>query len=106
MIEEGDVVILKSGDKSAFEKIDKVVHNEYMGRTPGKKSKTGREVIERMRNEGKIRGKGRKTQFKANDSNWYPLREAEMSHRTDAVTWWNKKGRFSVENQKELETLC
>ncbi|XAM44034.1 hypothetical protein TPDSL_05310 [Terrisporobacter petrolearius] len=69
MFEEGDVVILKSGDKSAFEKIDKVVHNEYMGRTPGKKSKTGRNVIERMRNEGKVRGEGRKTEFKASNGN-------------------------------------
>ena len=30
MIEEGDVVVLQSGDKSAVEKIDKVVHNELI----------------------------------------------------------------------------
>ncbi|UPA30832.1 hypothetical protein L0P85_01450 [Terrisporobacter glycolicus] len=79
---------------------------KYMGRTPGIKSKTGRNVIERMRNEGKVRGKGRKAEFKASNGNWYPLREADMSHRTDAVTWWNKKVDFLGQNQKELETLC
>ncbi|WP_316719939.1 polymorphic toxin-type HINT domain-containing protein [Terrisporobacter petrolearius] len=30
MIEEGDVVVLQSGDKSTVEKIDKVVHNELI----------------------------------------------------------------------------
>jgi len=30
MIEEGDVVVLQSGDKSKVEKIDKVVHNELI----------------------------------------------------------------------------
>ena len=30
MVEEGDVVVLQSGDKSTVEKIDKVVHNELI----------------------------------------------------------------------------
>ena len=30
MIEEGDKVVLQSGDKSTVEKIDKVVHNELI----------------------------------------------------------------------------
>ena len=30
MIEEEDVVVLQSGDKSTVEKIDKVVHNELI----------------------------------------------------------------------------
>jgi len=105
MIEEGDVVVLQSGDKSTVEKIDKVVHNEYMGRTPGKKSKTGRNVIERMRNEGKVRGKGKDIKFKASNGEWYPLKEADMSHRTDAVTWWNKKGRFSGAKSKRVRNF-
>lgn len=77
----------------------------YMGRTLGKKSMTGRNVIERMRNEGKIRGECRKTEFKALNGNWYPLREAGMSHRTDAVRWWNKKGRFSGAKSKRVRKL-
>jgi len=31
---------------------------EYLGRTPGKSSRTGRKVIENMRDEGRIRGRG------------------------------------------------
>ncbi|NUL38953.1 RHS domain-containing protein [Kosakonia sacchari] len=68
--------------------------NNYLGRTPGKKSRTGREVIERMRNEGKIQDVAGETYFQASDSNWYPLREADMSHTVDAVTWWNETGRY------------
>ena len=42
----------------------KSLRKQYMGKTPSKNSKTGREVIERMRKEGKIRTMGGKTQFK------------------------------------------
>ena len=73
-----------------------------MGATPGKSSKTGREVIERMRTEGKIRGSGDKIQFQASDGEWYPIAEADMSHTTDAVTWWNKTGRYSGEKSEEV----
>ena len=65
---------------------------EYMGKTPGKKSKTGREVIERMRGEGKIRDTSGGMEFKAGDGKWYPIKDADMAHTTDAVSWWNKGG--------------
>ncbi|MCK7431186.1 RHS repeat-associated core domain-containing protein, partial [Enterobacter chengduensis] len=67
--------------------------NDYLGRTPGKNSRTGREVIARMRDEGKIRGYGSRTTFQDSKGNWHPLSEADMSHKTDAVTWWNNIGR-------------
>jgi RHS repeat-associated protein len=66
---------------------------QYMGRTPGKSSRTGQDVISRMRSEGNIRGSGAAAQFRASDGNWYPLREADMAHRIDAVSWWNNTGR-------------
>lgn len=67
---------------------------DYLGRTPGKKSKTGRDVIERMRAEDKVRGYGSRTIFKDSKGQWHPLSEADMSHKTDAVTWWNNTGRY------------
>lgn len=67
---------------------------DNLGRTPGKNSRTGREVIARMRSNGDVIDVNGQTIFKASDGNWYPLREADMSHITDAVTWWNKTGRF------------
>ncbi|EPQ8461400.1 RHS repeat-associated core domain-containing protein, partial [Escherichia coli] len=67
---------------------------DFLGRTPGKNSRTGREVIARMRNDGKIRGTGSRMEFKDSEGVWHPLSEADMSHKTDAVTWWNNTGRF------------
>jgi len=70
------------------------LRNEYMGSTPGKKSRTGREVIERMTDEGKIREDfDGNMEFLAGDNKWYPIDQADMAHRTDAVTWWNETGR-------------
>jgi hypothetical protein len=31
--------------------------------------------------------------FKASDGEWYPMKLGDMSHTTDAVTWWNSTGR-------------
>ncbi|WP_031598992.1 RHS repeat-associated core domain-containing protein, partial [Pseudomonas savastanoi] len=67
---------------------------DYVGRTPGKNSKTGRTVIENMRKEGKIRGEGARMRFKSKDEKWYPIKEADMAHKTDAVTYWNTKGGY------------
>lgn len=65
----------------------------YVGRTPSKTSKTGREVIKRMIGENKIRVVRGKMEFKASDNHYYAIKYADMSHRHDAVTWWNKTGR-------------
>jgi RHS repeat-associated protein len=68
----------------------------YLGRTPGKGSRTGLEVQERMRAEGTLRDNlvTGKTEYQASDKNWYELPTADMAHRVDAVKYWNTVGRF------------
>lgn len=77
---------------------------KYLGRTPGKASKTGREVFDRMMKEGNARiTKNGKKMFKdATDGKWRDIAEADMGHLTDAVTWWNKKGRKLGAKSKEV----
>ncbi|MCG9771357.1 HNH/ENDO VII family nuclease [Pseudoalteromonas piscicida] len=76
---------------------------KYLGKTPSKTSRTGKEVIARMRKEGKIRDKFGKTQFKDSKGNWHPLSQADMAHDpTDAVRWWNTKGRQYGAKSKEV----
>ncbi|TCT85247.1 RHS repeat-associated protein [Gibbsiella quercinecans] len=77
-----------------------------MGKTPGKNSKTGREVIERMRSEGRIRGTGDRMQFKSStDSRWYNVKDADMAHLTDAVKYWNQKGGYYGQKSKEVRAF-
>src|SRR5690606_7268343 len=73
----------------------KSLRERYLGRTPGKNSRTGREVQARMRKKGTLRENPLtgKTEFKASNGKWYDLKHADMAHRRDAVTWWNKTGR-------------
>jgi len=68
---------------------------ENVGRTPGKSSRTGREVQARMRKKGLIRENPitGKTEFKATDKKWYTLDKADMAHKKDVVKWWNRTGR-------------
>ena len=67
---------------------------EYMGATPRKDSRTGREVIERMREEGSVKTINGGDYFYSKEKEaWYPIKDADMSHIGDAVTWWNEKGR-------------
>lgn len=73
----------------------KKLREQYLGRTPGKHSRTGKEVQERMREEGKLKTDpitGRTT-YQASDGKWHDLSTADMSHTKDAVTWWNDQGR-------------
>lgn len=81
---------------------DKSKRLQYMGKTPGKNSKTGRQVIARMKREGKIRKIGGQTQFLASDGKWYSLSDADMAHRIDAVTWWNLYGRAFGPKSEEV----
>jgi hypothetical protein len=76
---------------------------KLLGSTPGKKSKTGREVIERMKSEGKIRknpltgkdevfGKVRNPDGSVKEG-WFDISKADMGHSpTDAVDYWNSTG--------------
>ena len=47
-----------------------------------------------MRIEGTLRDGLKGPEFKASDNNWYPLKDADMSHITPAVKWWNETGRY------------
>ena len=73
----------------------KSLREKYLGRTPGKNSRTGKEVQERMRKAKTLRGQGKNTKFKASDGKWYPIKNADMAHKTDAVSYWNRSGRRS-----------
>ena len=75
---------------------------EYVGRTPGKSSRTGREVQERMRKEDKLRGTGGNEEFLASDGIWYSLSDAEMAHIEDAVKFWNRCGKYFGRKAKEV----
>lgn len=75
--------------------------NRYMGRTPSKYSRTGGEVVDRMRDEGLISGEGPLLPGNPNglmlstDAGLVPIDATiDMAHVTDAVTWWNSAGRF------------
>ena len=68
----------------------------FLGRTPGKGSRTGREVIERMEKDGKIIRDpvtGEPTHFMDSKGNWRPMADGDMAHNVDAVKWWNETGR-------------
>jgi len=75
---------------------------QYLGRTPGKNSRTGKEVQERMRKKGTLKDGPDGPIFKASDGEWYSLCDADMSHKTDAVKWWNEKGRKYGVKSKEV----
>ena len=91
-----------------FKKFKKPVSNipkrkQYLGNTPGKNSRTGREVIERMKSEGKIMDLGdNELMFKGQDGNWFSIEDADMGHIEDAVSWWNREGRTFGAKSKEV----
>jgi RHS repeat-associated protein len=84
---------------------EKTVWNRLntVGRTPGKCSATGRAVIEQMTTEGKIMDDAVLGKlFKASDGEWYSLQLADMTHKVDAVSWWNSTGRDFGANAPEV----
>jgi hypothetical protein len=75
--------------------------DQYMGRTPGKNSKTGRATIERMRSEGLIRDNNGVTEFYSIEGeDWFPLTEGDMAHKVDCVKFWNETGRYTGAKSK------
>ncbi len=76
---------------------------KYLGKTPGKASKTGREVFERMMKgkppTARIR-RGKKEFFDGKE--WRNINQADMGHIEDAVSWWNKTGRQYGAKSKEV----
>ena len=76
---------------------------QYMGRTSGKKSTTGRAVIDRMRKEGRFIGDNDTGYFKSStDGQWYSGKDADMAHLTDTVTYWNTEGGYYGLKSKEV----
>lgn len=74
-----------------------------LGTTPGKISKTGREVIERMYKEGTIKIRQGVLKFKSKvDGKLHDLEYADMAHIEDAVTWWNQIGKKFGARSKEV----
>jgi hypothetical protein len=74
-----------------------------LGKTPGKKSKTGRKVFERMIKEvpPKARIKLGQKEFLDSEGVWRNIKEADMCHIEDAVKWWNREGRqFGARSQE------
>ncbi|BAU19102.1 hypothetical protein with GH-E domain [Prevotella intermedia] len=90
-----------------------LVHNgcreEYVGRTPGKNSRTGREVFDRMLKSdpptARIKnefGEAVKEFWDADNKVWRDISEADMGHIHDAVTYWNETGRYLGAKSKEV----
>ncbi|PKB13783.1 HNH/ENDO VII superfamily nuclease [Janthinobacterium sp. 64] len=84
----------------------KSLREKYLGKTPGKGSRTGREVQERMRADGTLRDDAftGQPEFLASDNKWYELRFADMAHKEDAVSWWNRLGRQYGAKAPEVRT--
>lgn len=55
-----------------------------------------------MRQEGKFKKIRGEDNFLASNGKWYPLKDADMAHKTDAVTWWNKTGKDLGARSKEV----
>ncbi len=79
----------------------------FIGRTPGKNSKTGRKVLERMREEGRVVTTDTGDIFiKSLDETWVPLSECDMSHLEDVVKWWNREGyQYGKKSKKVREWM-
>jgi hypothetical protein len=70
---------------------------QYMGRTPGKLSRTGLEVQARAQAEGNLVRVGDRTMVRYYDpassrNCWTDIANTDMAHRVDAVSWWNSVG--------------
>ena len=66
---------------------------QYMGRTPGKASRTGREVIERMKAEGRVlEAEDGTLKIVCPEGGCSDISATDMSHLEDAVAWWNREG--------------
>ena len=90
-----------------FGKKKKSKRKQYLGNTPSKKSKTGREVRERMRKEGKVKknADGEDIFLVDKDSDkWQKvdIPGTHMGHLTDAVKWWNKVGKWFGKKAKKV----
>jgi Pretoxin HINT domain/HNH/ENDO VII superfamily nuclease with conserved GHE residues len=83
----------------------------YMGRTPGKSSKTDRAVQERMRANGDLRTRNGVAEIRYTDPvdgkvKWQKLdKTVDMAHTQDAVAWWNETGRHYGPKSPEVRAF-
>jgi hypothetical protein len=77
----------------------------YMGGTPGKESRVGLQVQDRMRNDGSLVGAGDARQVLGEDGNWYPINQTDMGHIESAVDYWNRLGHFQGARSPEVRTF-
>jgi RHS repeat-associated protein len=85
-----DILLKNNG---LWQDVKKSSREKYLGRTPGKASATGRQVIARMESEGKIVKSNSGTWVEHNASKTYTLLPyTDMGHQQDAVQWWNTEG--------------
>jgi len=95
--------------KGAIKKVSNRLR--YLGRTPGKNSATGKKVFDRMVKEGtarvrKVKGKTVKEFWDPKNNKWRDVKEADMGHIQDAVTWWNKTGyKHGPKSQKAKDFM-
>jgi len=82
---------------------------QYLGKTPSKSSKTGREVFERMLNgnppTARLKddfGNAVKEFWDPDSKVWRDVVDADMGHIDDAVVWWNETGRKLGAKSKEV----
>ena len=73
--------------------------SEYVGTTPSKNSKTGQVVIDRMIREGNVRQTTSGYELlDPKTGAWVDVDDKiHMGHKIDAVTFWNKIGRYHGE---------
>jgi RHS repeat-associated protein len=75
------------------------LRQQYLGRTPGKGSATGHSVISRMQSDHNLRLVNGKAEVRYVDpvtkvESWHPIKMTDMGHLTDAVKYWNTRGRY------------
>ena len=75
---------------------------------PSKNSKTGREVLERMKQEGTARTTqdGEIEIYHKESQNWYPIEQCDIGHTCDAVNYWNSEGyKHGAKSQEVREWM-
>lgn len=80
------------------------LRQQYMGSTPSKDSKVGKAVKEAMGDNYKV-VQGKEMFFDTGTQQWYDISMADMSHTTDAVTWWNETGRYYGAKSPEVKAF-
>lgn len=98
---DGAAQTIRKNTDEIVQKVKRVSkRRKYVGNTPGKSSRTGREVIERMKNTNPpeiITRNGEDVLVwknpKTGATEYYPLSQTDMGHHpVNAVDYWNTEG--------------